>query len=78
LFFWFWPSGQSVVYILGFLFIWKILGGNSAGFLQTPFFVFLGILTALVLEEIRLWKKYFSGWLCFFKNYLFRLSLLVV
>ena len=44
----------AVVYILGFLFVWRILGGNSARFLQTPFFVFLGILSAFVLEKI--WK----------------------
>jgi len=52
----------SVVYILGFFVVWEIANSNSARFLQTPFFVFLGILTTLALEEIYRRKKIFLAW----------------
>ncbi len=39
----------SVVYIIGFYFLGKIAGFNGVRFLQTPFFVFLGILSVYPL-----------------------------
>lgn len=67
----------SLVYILGFWFFWRLFGINSARFLQTPFYVILGILSAKTLSLIP--KKYllpatifilllsFSGWVFGFK-----------
>lgn len=55
-----WPmllAPWSVVYFLGFYFIWKIIGYNSARFLQTPFFVILGILSVFSLSALADWQR---------------------
>jgi hypothetical protein len=49
----------SVIYILGYTFIWKLIHYNSQRFLQTPFYVFLGILTTITLVQVsKLITKY--------------------
>jgi len=42
----------SIIYILGFFSFFKLLKFNSIRFLQTPFFVFLGILSTLALKKL--------------------------
>ena len=42
----------AVVYPLGFFFVYRIVGCNSARFLQTPFFVILGILSTFALNKL--------------------------
>lgn len=51
----------SIVYFLGFFFLWKIIGYNSVRFLQTPFYLILGILSAFILDALpkTLAKKWF-------------------
>lgn len=65
----------SFVYFLGFYFIWKIIGYNSARFLQTPFFIILGILSVFSLDALYNWLKRKK---LFRKKALFEFSLVIL
>lgn len=47
----------SFVYILGFYFVGEIIGYNGVRFLQTPFFIVLGILSVPTLDALANWLK---------------------
>lgn len=51
----------TIVYILGFFWLWRAFGYNSARFLQTPFYIFLGIFSAVAVAKASQWlaKKVF-------------------
>lgn len=42
----------SIVYLIGYTLLWKLIHFNSQRFLQTPFFVITGILSTLAIVQI--------------------------
>jgi len=67
----------AIVYIIGFFFVHRIISANSVRFLQTPFFLILGILSTFTIKALAdfISKK---GWFWSKKSLPYLLVLLVL
>lgn len=67
----------AIVYIIGFFFVHRIISANSVRFLQTPFFIVLGILSTFTINTLSnfIAKK---GWLGGKEKLCYLLTLLIL